>query len=131
MIRKFAIAIAALACLALPARADTLPDFYLGKWCIWHDEGERSWTYSRDLDGCREFIIITPTGFTTEGGETCRFTSIRRGRAWPAATKTPMRDWIPSVTIAGSCKGEYGPGSFVERLEVRHGGDVTATPQEK
>jgi hypothetical protein len=119
---KTLIATAAIALsLMSTANADTLPAFYLGKWC----DDDAVWTRSCDSD--KNTVTVTRNGYTADTGLACRFTSVRRGKAYPPATKMPMSEWIPSVKITAKCQAEDGRYNSSFELSTMHGGDITVT----
>jgi hypothetical protein len=76
----------ALACLAGSAKADTLPRFYIGKWC---PEFEGSETFERaEQPSCGDKELTITSRGLVDAVYRCRFTHIRLGKAWPPATNT-------------------------------------------
>jgi hypothetical protein len=124
---RFLISAAMIGALAMPtaAAADELPSFYLGMWCVGDSDGDET-VYSRPEkeSPCQEVIFAPRVAYGIE--HTCRLKSIRRGVSWPPATKTPKKEWIPSVKISGWCHGENDKYKIELELHVVKGGDVVA-----
>jgi hypothetical protein len=113
----------ALACLAGSAKADTLPRFYIGKWC---PEFERSETFERaEQPSCGDKELTITSRGLVDAVYRCRFTRIRLGKAWPPATKTPMREWVREAHITARCATPPDSGvegTLVIKLQIYKGG---------
>jgi hypothetical protein len=113
----------ALACLAGSAKADTLPRFYIGKWC---PEFEGSETFERaEQPSCGDKELTITSRGLVDAVYRCRFTHIRLGKAWPPATKTPMREWVREAHITARCATPPDSGvegTLVIKLQIDKGG---------
>jgi hypothetical protein len=113
----------ALACLAGSAKADTLPRFYIGKWC---PEFEGSETFERaEQPSCGDKELTITSRGLVDAVYRCRFTRIRLGKAWPPATKTPMREWVREAHITARCATPPDSGvegTLVIKLQIYKGG---------
>src|SRR5262245_28097664 len=94
------------------ARADPLPDIYLGRWCLsenshHYDVGiyrmigtEEEWKTCQDRDANLE---IKRSGWERYE-DSCKFISIKyTGEKMPVSTKPRKEDWIPVVRIIARC----------------------------
>jgi hypothetical protein len=122
MKRLLLATVAVLVLIAGTAKADPLPNVYLGRWCfIYETVLIRKECHN---DGAVE---IRRDGYSMHEQE-CKYASIKyTGEKSPASTKPRKEDWIPVVRIVAHCKGEGE--TWKEQRELRYyKGDLIVKP---
>jgi hypothetical protein len=108
---KMLLIAAALAALSLPvpAHADDLPRYYVGKWCKTLDDNLGKTYYHPTEEPCDDEITITTRGLI-DGAYSCSFTKIRRGR----------KDFtIPQANILADCAQATDGSTGIQGLWLR------------
>jgi hypothetical protein len=119
--------IAVLLLATATARADPLPDSYVGRWC-WNGNFYEMVRTEEECHHDDPYMEITRHGWTrhwTGHDDSCKFVSIRyTGEKMPMSTQPREEDWVPVVRIFARCYVKEAGGviilTFRERITFRY-----------
>jgi hypothetical protein len=107
--KKSLITTAALLAFVIPARADQLPEVYLGQWCV-HVSKHEFTSYTTMDPGpveekCDSDDLMTIKQNGLFGVESCRFRSVKKTNELRPRRSEPIlkSDWTPVMEVLALC----------------------------